>query len=124
MHFCLLHTTKKFEEVNDKLSAMIDLKRPTLIIGDFNFCYMDSARNLTKDFLKHLDFKQIVERPTHIQGNLIDQAHLRDTHENLKARAFLHSKYYSDHKSLAIILKTGKLYANLKHIFNNLICFS
>ena len=112
--------SSKFEEVNEMLSTMIDLKRPTLIIGDFNFCYMDSARNLTKDFLKHLDFKQIVERPTHIEGNLIDQAHLRDTHGNLKARAFLHSKYYSDHKSTAIILKTGKSYANFIHI---LICF-
>ena len=97
-----------YGEITENLSQLINRRRATLIIGDFNFCYINSSQNVLKDFLHLLDFKQIIKAPTHIEGNLIDHAYIRDFNGTLKAKHFLHSKYYSDHKGLAVILGKGE----------------
>ena len=95
-------------QLKDKLSMMINLGRPTLIIGDFNYCYLSTNTNLLRDFLNLQDFKQLIQEPTHIDGNIIDQAYLRDCDNTFRLETFLHSKYYSDHRGLAIIIKQGR----------------
>ena len=50
-----------YTDLNDKLSSLIDRRRSTLIIGDFNFCYIDSTRNLSKTFLHSQNFIQMIE---------------------------------------------------------------
>ena len=51
----------------------------------------------------------MLSEPTHIEGNLLDQAYLRDLKGELDLTVELHSKYYTDHKGLAIIItKKGK----------------
>ena len=47
----------------------------------------------------------MISEPTHIEGNLLNQAYLRDLKGELECTAELHSKYYTDHKGLAIIVK-------------------
>ena len=89
---------------NNKLSILIDRRKSTLIIGDFNFCYIESTHNISKNFLLAKNFEQIIEKQTHVDGNLIDQAYLNDVNGNLKVQTFLHSKYHSDHKGLSLIL--------------------
>ena len=81
--------------------------KPQLILGDFNFCHMDKTFNLTKNFLEKDKFKQLITEPTHIEGNLLDQAYWRDTNRALEVAAETHSKYYTDHKGLALIIKKG-----------------
>ena len=54
--------------------------------------------------MKERGFKQLIAEPTHIEGNLLDQAYLLDIKEELTAKAEVHGKYYTDHKSLNIIL--------------------
>ena len=50
-------------------------------------------------------------KPTHIEGHVLDQAYLRDTKNMLDITVESQSKYYSDHKGIAIIAakKKGKI---------------
>ena len=89
----------------ETLETMLDEDKPVLVIGDFNFCYLDNSSNLTGRYLHQKQFKQLVEEPTHIEGNLIDQAHVRDTRAVNQYSVELHSKYYTDHKGIAVLIK-------------------
>ena len=42
------------------------------------------------------------------EGHLLDQAYLRDGDDLLDISVEIHSKYYTDHKGLALIAKKGK----------------
>ena len=53
-------------------------------------------------------FVQLISEPTHIEGHLLDQAYLQDKQDKLDVTTEVHSKYYTDHKGLAIILKKKK----------------
>ena len=66
---------------------------------------LNTSSNPTKKFLIENGFKQLISSPTHIEGNLLDQAHIRDVGGVHKYSAELHSKYYTDHKGLAILVK-------------------
>ena len=59
----------------------------------------------THTYMKERQFKQLIAEPTHLEGSLLDQAHLRDTKKELTVIAEVHGKYYTDHKSLNIILR-------------------
>ena len=85
---------------------MMDSKnKPVMVIGDMNFCFLASGMNQTKQFFRSKQFAQIVNEPTHIEGHLLDQAYLRDCKGTLKWTLELQTKYYTDHKALAIIIK-------------------
>ena len=83
---------------------MTSKDKPLLVIGDFNFCFLE-ASNATKSYFKKKNFKQIINEPTHTAGHLLDQAYLKDTTGALKYTVELQSKYYTDHKGLAITLE-------------------
>ena len=68
--------------LNKLLEDMIEMGEPQLLVGDFNFCYLHASSNATGKYLRQSNFKQLINEPTHIEGNLIDQAHFRDTTEN------------------------------------------
>ena len=91
-----------------KIAELTSRKKPNLVIGDFNFCYLENSSNSTKKYLKENDFKQIIAEPTHIEGNLLDQAHVRDVQQINKYSTEIHSKYYTDHKGLAIMIQKNK----------------
>ena len=91
--------------LNQALKAMTNSRKPVLVIGDFNFCYLHGSPNSTKKYMNENRFLQLVSEPTHIEGNLLDQAHLRDVTGNLESKAEVQSKYYTDHKSINIIIK-------------------
>ena len=86
---------------------MTNNDKPTLVIGDFNFCFLENSSNLTKSYLTRNQFTQLIRQPTHIGGHLLDQAYLRDIRGMLRCVVELHSKYYTDHMGLAIMIKTG-----------------
>ena len=88
------------------LETLIDREKPLLVIGDFNFCFLDDSSNFTKRYLQENFFSQLVKEPTHIEGNLIDQAHIRDTEGVNKYSTELHSKYYTDHKGVAVLIRS------------------
>jgi exonuclease III len=98
-----------YEALNQNIEDLIDRKKPQLVVGDFNFCYLNSFSNSTKRYFSENDFEQLITEPTHIEGNLLDQVHLRDIKGNLQCTVKLNSKYFTDHKGLSIIVKKGKL---------------
>ena len=91
--------------MNQNIGDMIETGKPQLVVGDFNFCYLESSSNFTSKYLHFNNFKQLITEPTHLEGNLLDQAHFRDIEEDLQCQVKLHSKYYTDHKGVAIIVK-------------------
>ena len=46
----------------------------------------------------------MIKEPTHIEGNVLDQVHVKDTQQLNKYLTEVHSKYYTDHKALAVIV--------------------
>ena len=99
------------KELNHYIKQMESKSKPLLVIGDFNFCYLDSSSNPTKHFLEANNFSQLIREPTHLEGNPLDQAYFRKMDGLLKCSAVVHSKHYTDHKGLAITVK--KRYSNI-----------
>ena len=98
------------KELNEYLKQMRNSDTPQIIIGDFNFCYLAKTSSSTKSFLEKESYHQLIMKPTHIEGHVLDQAYLRDTKNMLDITVESQSKYYSDHKGIAIIAakKKGK----------------
>ena len=93
------------EVLAEILKTLVARDKPTLVIGDLNYCYLESSSNLTKQYFHENFFSQIVEEPTHIEGNLIDQANIRDVKKINNYSTEIHSKYYTDHKGIAVLIK-------------------
>ena len=91
--------------LNEGIRQMIEGNKSTLVIGDFNFCYLERTQFPTKKFLSENNFHQLVTEPTHMEGNLIDQAYIQDIRGTLNVKMHIQSRYYTDHKSLHLILK-------------------
>ena len=92
------------EDLQRHLELLMNKEKPILIVGDFNFCHLKDT-NVTKLYLQRNNFSQIVKEPTHIEGNLLDHAYVRDFGNIHQYKTELHSKYYSDHKAIAVIVK-------------------
>jgi hypothetical protein len=90
-------------ELKRHLMDLIDLRKPTLVCGDFNMCYIESKRNQSTTYLLQNGFKQLVREATHIEGGHIDHVYLR-ADESLSATVELYSPYYTakDHDALCV----------------------
>ena len=97
--------TGNLMELKENIEDLMDGEKAELIVGDFNFCFLSGPSNPATTFFEQNRFLQLIQEPTHIEGNLLDQAHVRDTKQVLEFSAELHSKYYTDHKALAIMVK-------------------
>ena len=91
--------------LNKAIEIMTGSSGAALVLGDFNYCYNRDSTNAVTKYMIENEFKQLIAEPTHIEGSLLDQAYLRDIKKELTATAEVHGKYYTDHKSLNIILK-------------------
>ena len=87
------------------LETLLDSEKPLFVVGDFNFCFMGNSSNPTKKYFHENLFEQLVQEPTHIEGNLLDHAYMRDPKRVNKYKTELHSKYYTDHKGVAMLVK-------------------
>ena len=93
------------KQLTQILEPLLDQKKPLLVVGDFNFCFMENSVNPTKKYFHENFFAQLLQEPTHIEGNMLDHAHIRDLKRVNKYMTELHSKYYTDHKAVAVLLK-------------------
>ena len=94
-----------FTTINQVIGDMTLRDKPHLLLGDFNYCFLDPSQNATSKYLRKNHFYQLIREPTHIEGNLLDQCHIQDKAKELRVTASLHSKYYTAHKAMAIIVK-------------------
>ena len=85
------------------LQLCIDQDQKTIICGDFNIAYGKSRSNITPLWRRQVGFIQIINQPTHIQGNTRHHIYLKSldplTH-------FIHPLYFSDHDATCVLLKS------------------
>ena len=87
------------------LKEFIDFEKTTLVIGDLNYCAAKDSNDLSAFLTRH-KFNQLVTLPTHIEGGLLDHAHLRQSRSHKKnAEVKTSTHYFSDHDSVAVILR-------------------
>ena len=94
-------------EMKQLIRQLEDVNAPTLIIGDFNLPFLEEGVNLTKQFFNKNNYTQLIREPTHIEGNILDQAYIRDEKGLLEIIAETHTKYYTDHRGIAVMIKPG-----------------
>ena len=92
-------------QLNEEISRMARGTKSIIVVGDFNYCFLENTTNATRNYMKENQFNQLISKPTHIEGNVLDQCFLKDSGKSLIAEVEQHSKYYTDHKGLALILK-------------------
>ena len=105
-----------FRELAIKLISLIDNNKPTCIIGDLNFDYMNlSVKNEFRTMLEEHGFCQIVNEPTTVRGNCIDHCYIsKFTSKALE----IYRPYYGEHEAIRVMLvpnsaqlsKSGKTY--------------
>ena len=86
------------------LDDLITEEKPTIIIGDFNISFNESTPNMIKTYLKNKSFSKLINEPTHIDGNTIDQAMIKDTAKLHTYSSEVQTMYFTDHRALAILI--------------------
>ena len=90
-----------FNSIKRHLQNLVNIKKSTLIIGDFNFCYLEKTNNL-RNYLDEQGFSQLVSNATHINGGLLDQVYIRQVEGINGAMVKQMSNYYSDHDTITV----------------------
>ena len=55
-----------YDELIEHIDSMSSGEKPLLIVGDFNFCYLQTKHNRAKKHLEAQKFSQLISEPTHI----------------------------------------------------------
>ena len=92
-------------KLKQHLEAITTRDKPELIIGDFNFDYTSSRSNPTNRYFEDHCYRQLINEPTHIEGNILDHAYCKDIQKINMYSAAVHCKYFTDHRGLAILVK-------------------
>ena len=83
-------TTIVLVEVKALLSLLS--KEETVIVGDFNLCFLDQRNHQIFRTLENLGFNQLVKKPSHIKGRLIDLVFSKVSFEIIQQ-----SPFFTDH---------------------------
>ena len=97
------------QNADDKLLAetlkdLMTEDKPLLLIGDFNINFSNDKKNFTLKYLKDNRLEQLINEPTHIEGNIIDQALIKDDERKNNYKANLHTMYFTDHRAIAVLI--------------------
>ena len=108
VHMILLY---KLKEENPKdleqiLVELIDEATPTVIVGDLNLNLMEAANISLNSFLHYQSFSKLVNVPTHIVGNCIDQVLVRDIEKRNNYDVDIERKYYTEHKGISVLIQS------------------
>ena len=90
------------EDLKDMLTENID--KTTLLCGDLNFCANKHPKHPIKVFLEKLKFVQLIEKPTHIDGGVLDHVYLL-CKEPQRVHTKMKGCYYSDHDKNVILFE-------------------
>jgi len=75
----------------DDLLSLLS-KEDTVIVGDFNLCFVDQRNHQIFRTLESLGFNQLVKKPTHIKGRMIDLVFSKVSFEIIQQ-----SPFFTDH---------------------------
>ena len=84
------------------LESVVEPSRLTLVLGDFNFCFL-KEKNCLSQWLEEVGFDQVVSSATHIEGGLLDHAYLLLPDETA-VLVGQYDNYFTDHDTIALLL--------------------
>ncbi len=76
--------------------------RSVAIIGDVNLDYNEKQNHQFIKYLEERNFKQIIKKPTHEKGGLIDHIYINKSLQEKKSFSSQRSVYYSDHDCITL----------------------
>ena len=88
--------------------SMVDQCKKTIILGDFNCSALVKEDNAIVRSFENSGFIQVVQKPTHIQGGVID--HIYVSHHIAPKLLKLTQKpvYYTDHDVMELSIEVEK----------------
>ena len=89
-------------EVKRLLESVVEPRKPTLVLGDFNFCYL-KEKNCVSQWLEGVGCHQVVSSATHIEGGLLDHAYLLLPDETAVLIG-QYDNYFTDHDTIVLLL--------------------
>ena len=120
---CFLHRSGKNVEINvisiyrssasmldrdliTKLHELISKDKICVICGDFNIRYASTPTHNIVSELLSMNFTQLIDHPTHMDGGIIDHLYLYkpSIYEDVKIEWSLFAPFYSDHYGISIII--------------------
>lgn len=93
----------KFSDVANHLRNLVDTEKTTVVLGDLNYCSMDTKNDLS-DYLAKEGFQQLVTGATHVEGNLLDHIHYLRPGHGAAPVVETFARYYSDHDLVTVLL--------------------
>ena len=72
---------------------------PTVLIGDVNWHYKQQSHPMKK-YMLDKNFEQLVQKPTHDDGNIIDHVYINQLMKDMNVQIFQKPVIYSDHYAL------------------------
>ena len=98
-----LYLSKDFDwkELHRLLQEWIVEIKDVVIIGDTNINYLKKSHDFMK-YLEEKSFTQLVDRPTHVCGGLIDHIYISKSLLEKNPYFTQRSVYYSDHDEIVL----------------------
>jgi hypothetical protein len=91
----------------ENVVSFLDISRTQVIVGDMNINLLKNPKNHFTDSLARRGFQQMVTRPTHDLGGLIDHVYFYSPRTDASCTLHkYHTVFWSDHKCPSIILRT------------------
>ena len=86
---------------NEKVKYVVDSSRPTILCGDTNIDISRDKGQSFLDFMKNLGLTQLVQKPTHQSGGLLDHVYITsDLFEKVSVKQT--GVFFSDHDMITI----------------------
>lgn len=98
-----LYLSQQFDcdVLKKRLDSWIDTEKMVAVMGDMNIDYLDQKHPL-KDYLAGKNFVQLVKKPTHERGNLLDHVYVNPKLLITEPIVTQRSVYFSDHDVIVL----------------------
>ena len=93
--------TDFIKDIFDYIKNNLSGDEETIICGDFNIHYSEDSNNIVISKMKENKFQQLINKATHIKGNIIDHVYVRNI--NYKCKVVHQSISYFDHDILYLV---------------------
>ena len=112
VHFCqpiqiiytYLHGSAKYEDYIRDINRWTEhCRHPTAVIGDMNWHYPQGHK--MKKYMANNGFEQLVEKPTHDMGHILDHIYVNADLSNMGVEIFQKPVHFSDHDVIFLKIK-------------------
>ena len=94
-------------QFTEEVLPLLDLERTQIIVGDMNIDLLKTSHNFYSHSLEQKGFEQMVRRPTHVLGGLIDHVYFYSPKMEASCTLYKqHTVFWSDHTCQSLMLQT------------------